>query len=150
MADVIFNNQRGSLLEHHRNGEDLIIVLLQTAQADDTLRDFDTLAALLASGGGTDNVEADFTGYARKTILNASWSVTVDDTGNLASADFADQVWSPAGNGTNNTLAKLLVCIDGATDADRLPVTAHDFVTTTDGNDLTAVVDASGFYNSTD
>jgi hypothetical protein len=146
MADVIFNNQRGSLVEHHRNGEDLIVVLLQVAQADDALRDHDDLAALLAAA----NTEATFTGYSREVILNAAWSVTIDDTGNEATADFADITWSPAGNGTNNTLAKLLVCIDGASDAARLPVTAHDFVTTTDGNDLTAVVDSAGFYASTD
>lgn len=145
MADVIFNNQRGSLVEHHRNGEDLIVVLLQVVQADDALRDHDTLAAVLAAA----NTEATFTGYSREVILNAAWSVTIDDTGNEATADFADIVWSPAGNGTNNTLVKLLVCIDGANDAARLPVTAHDFATTTDGNDLTAVVDAAGFYAST-
>lgn len=117
------------------------------AQADDALRDYDDLASLLANAG---NTEATFTGYTREVILNASWSVTIDDTGNEATADFADITWSPAGGGTNNTLAKLLVCIDAGSDAARLPVTAHDFVTTTDGNDLTAVVDSSGFYASTD
>jgi hypothetical protein len=147
MADVIFNNQRGSLIEHHRNGEDLIVVLLQAAEADNTLRDYDALDTLLAAAG---NTEATFTNYTREVILNASWSVAIDDTTNEATADFADITWSPAGNGTNNTLAKLLVCIDGASDAARLPVTAHDFVTTTDGNDLTAVVDSAGFYASTD
>lgn len=146
MADVIFNNQRGSLVEHHRNGEDLIVVLLQVAQADNALRDHNDLAAVLAAA----NTEATFTNYTREVIPNASWSVTIDDTTNIASADFADITWSPAGNGTNNNLVKLLVCIDGANDAARLPVTAHDFVTTTDGNDLTAVVDSAGFYNSTD
>lgn len=147
MADLLFNNQRGSLVEHHRNGEDLIVILLQAAEADDTLRDYDDLATLLAAAG---NTEATFTGYAREVILNANWSVTIDDTGNAATADFADITWSPAGNGTNNTLVKLLVCIDGASDAARLPVTLHDFATTTDGNDLTAVVDSAGFYASTD
>lgn len=147
MADVIFNNQRGSLVEHHRNGEDLIVVLLQAAQADDALRDYDDLASLLANAG---NTEATFTNYARETILNAAWSITIDDTANDASADFADITWTSAGNGTNNTLAKLLVCIDGASDAARLPVTAHDFVVTTDGNDLTAQVATAGFYGSTD
>lgn len=150
MADLMFNNQRGSLVEHHRNGEDLIVVLLQTAEADATLRDYNDLAALLAAGGGASNVEATFTNYSREVILNAAWSVTVDDTGEEATADFADITWSPAGNGTNNTLVKLLVCIDGASDAARLPVTLHDFATTTDGNDLTAVVASAGFYASTD
>lgn len=147
MANQIFNNQRGSLVEHHRNGEDLIVVLLQAAQADDALRDYDDLASLLANAG---NTEATFTNYTREVILNAAWSVTVDDTTNDATADFADITWSPAGNGTNNTLVKLIVCIDGANDAARLPVSHHDFATTTDGNDLTAVVDAAGFYASTD
>lgn len=147
MADVIFNNLRGSLIEHHRNGEDLIVVLLQAAEADDTLRDYDDLDALLTAAG---NTEATFTGYSRETILNASWSVTIDDVTNQATADFANVTWSPAGNGTNNTLAKLIVCIDGASDANRLPVSAHDFVATMDGNDLTAVVDSAGFYASTD
>lgn len=146
MADVIFNNQRGSLIEHHRNGEDLIVVLLQVAQADATIRDHDDLAALLAAA----NTEATFTNYAREVILNANWSVTIDDSGEEATADFADITWTAAGGATNNTLVALLVCIDGASDAARLPVTKHDFATTTDGNDLTAVVDAAGFYASTD
>lgn len=147
MSDVIFNNQRGSLVEHHRNGEDLIVVLLQAAQADDALRDYDDLASLLANAG---NTEATFTNYVRETIDNADWSVIIDDTGNEATADFDDITWADAGNGTNNSLVKLLVCIDGASDAARLPVSAHDFVVTTDGNDLTAVVDPDGFYASTD
>jgi hypothetical protein len=147
VANVIANSQRGSLVEHMADGEDLIVVLLQLAQADDALRDYDDLAALLANAG---NTEATFTGYTREVVLNANVTVTIDDTANEATADFADIVWSPAGNGTNNTLAKLLVCIDGVNDAARFPVTLHDFVTTTDGNDLTAVVDSAGFYASTD
>ena len=147
MANVIFNNQRGSLVEHMVDGEDLIFVLLQAAQADDALRDYDDLAALLANAG---NTEATFTNYTRTVIINANVTVTIDDTANEATADFADITYSPAGNGTNNTLVKALVCIDGASDAARFPVTAHDFATTTDGNDLTAVVDSAGFYASTD
>lgn len=150
MGNQIFNNRRGSLVEALRDGVDLIVVLLQTAQADDTLRDYDTLAALLAAGGGTANVEADFTNYSREVIANASVSVTIDDGANEATVDYPDPTWSPAGNGTNNTLVKYLNCIDGANDGARFPVTHHDFATTTDGNDLTAVIDAAGFYNSTD
>ena len=146
MANLMFNNQRGSVVQHKRDGADLIIVLLKVAQADATLRDHDTLAAVLAAA----NTEADFTNYARKTITNANWSVTIDDTGEDASADFADQTWTSAGGASNNTLVKLLVCTDGANDTAREPLTLHDFSTTTDGNDLTAVIDAGGFYASTD
>lgn len=146
MANLLFNNQRGSTIQHHRDGENLIIVLLKVAQADATLRDHDTLTAVLAAA----NTEADFTNYARKTIANANWSITIDDSGEDASADFADQTWTAAGGASNNNLVKLLVCIDGANDTARLPLTLHDFVATTDGNDLTAVVDTAGFYASTD
>ena len=111
------------------------------------MRDYDDLASLLANAG---NTEATFTNYTREIVANASLSVTIDDTANEATVDYPDITWSPAGNGTNNTLAKYLNCIDGASDAARLPVTLHDFVTTTDGNDLTAVVDSAGFYASTD
>jgi hypothetical protein len=104
------------------------------------------LAAVLAAA----NTEADFTNYAREVIPNANWSVSINDGTNVASADFGDITWTAAGGGTNNNLAKLLVCVDGASDATRLPLTAHDFVATTDGNDLTAVVDTAGFWNSTD
>jgi len=147
MANLIANNQRGSLIEALRDGEDLIVVLLQLAQADDALRDYDDLASLLANAG---NTEATFTNYSREVVLNAAISVTIDDTANEATVDYADITWSPAGNGTNNSLVKYLNCIDGINDAARLPVTLHDFVTTTDGNDLTAVVDSAGFYASTD
>jgi hypothetical protein len=96
------------------------------------------------------NTEATFTNYTRTVVANANITVTIDDTANEATGDFADITWSPAGNGTNNNLVKLLVCFDGVNDAAREPWTLHDFVTTTDGNDLTAVVDAAGFYASTD
>ena len=146
MANILFNAQRGTLVEAKADGNDLIVVLLKVVQADDTLRDHNDLAAVLAAA----NTEADFTNYSREVILNAAWTVTIDDTTNEATANFADILWSPAGGATNNNLVKLLVCIDGANDAARRPVTAHDFVTTTDGNDLTAVVDPAGFYASTD
>jgi hypothetical protein len=146
MADVMFNIGRGSVAEKKIDGNDLIVVLLKVAQADDTLRDHDTLAAVLAAA----NTEADFTNYAREVIPNANWSVSINDGTNVASADFADITWTAAGGASNNNLVKLLVCVDGASDAARLPLTAHDFVATTDGNDLTAVVATAGFWNSTD
>lgn len=147
MADLMFNIGRGTAIEAYNDGADFIVVLLESAEADDTLRDYNDLGALLTAGG---NTEATFTNYARKTITNANISLTVDDTGNDAQLDFPDQTWTSAGNGTNNTLVKLLVCVDGASDAARIPLTLHDFSVTTDGNDLTAQIAAAGFYSSTD
>jgi hypothetical protein len=146
VADVMFNIARSRLREYlTTNGADLIIVLLKAAEADDTLRDYDNLATLLAASG---NTEADFTNYARKVVNNVDISVTVDDTNNRVDVDIPDQTWTAAGGATNNTLVKLLVCVDGANDTARIPVTAHDFALTTDGGNLVASPPAGGFYRS--
>lgn len=150
MANVMANIGRSRLRAAKTGASDLIIILLKTAEADDTLRDYDTLSALLAAGGGTANVEADFTNYSRKVIANASWTFTDDDTNNRSDADFPDQTYTAAGGATNNTLVKAIVCIDGANDGARIPVTIHDFTPITDGSDLVLQVAAAGFYRSSD
>lgn len=126
----------------------LILLLLKAAglEADGTLVDYDTVSALLAAA----NDEADFTNYARKTITSVT--VTVDDTNDRVDVDFADQTFSSAGGASNNSLGKAVVAYDpdttGGTDADLIPLTYHDFVATTDGNDLVAVVATDGFYRA--
>jgi hypothetical protein len=130
-----------------------IVVLLKTVEADATLKDYDSLGAILAAGGGTANVEANFTNYARKTLTDADTSATTpDDTNDRMDIDVADFTWTTAGGATNNTLAKLLICYDpdttSGTDSNIIPLTAHDFVATTDGTDLTAQIAASGFYRA--
>lgn len=152
MADGMFNIARGrsqQLLGSGLGANDIEIVLLKAAEADDTLNNYDDLSTLLGAAG---NTEADFTNYARKSVVNASITVTVDDANNRLTVDIADQTWATAGNGTNNSLVKLIVCIVlGAGDANRLPFTHHDFVVTTDGSDLTAQIPTSpdAFYQST-
>ena len=157
MADGVFNIAKGKVNEYMAriDGNDpansaLIIVLLQvTSEADATLEDYDDLAALLAGS----NTEATFTNYARKTLTDTDITApTPDDTNNWQAADFADQTWTSAGGASNNTLDKFLVCYDpdttAGTDSNIIPLTHHDFSTTTNGNDLTAVVNASGFYRA--
>lgn len=132
----------------------IVIVLLKAAEADATLEDYDDLATLLAAAG---NTEADFTDgvtpYARKVLDHTAISATTpDDTANTQSATFANQTWVDAGGTTDNTLVKLVVCYDpndaGGTDSEIIPLTCHDFATTTNGNDLTAVVDAAGVFTA--
>jgi hypothetical protein len=127
----------------------LVVVLLQTAEADATLEDYDTLSALLAGS----NSEADFTNYARKVLTDSDVAATsVDDTNNRQDADIGDQTYSSAGGASNNTLAKLLVCYDsdttGGTDANIVPLTHHDFVITTDGSDIVAQINAAGYFRA--
>lgn len=148
MADVVCKHGEGAAVEKFRDGANLIIVLLKTAQADDTLRDYDDLAAALAAGGGTANVEANFTNYARKTVANGSVTLTYDSANNRYDIDIADQTYTSAGGGTNNTLVKALFCEDGANDAARKILTAQDCAVTTDGNNLVLQIATAGFYRA--
>lgn len=157
MADGVFNVAKGRVNEYVARvaGDDpadsaLVVVLLQTAEADGTLQDYGDLAAILAGS----NTEADFTNYARKTLTDADVSAPAPDNANdWQAADIPDQTWTAAGGTTDNTLAKLLICYNpdstAGTDADLIPLTHHDFVVTTDGTDLLAQIDAGGFFRAT-
>lgn len=151
MADFVFNIAKGKAGYYSTlpaANDALIVVLVKSAgiEADAALKDYDTLSALLAAA----NDEADATNYARKTA--AGVTSTVDDTNERLDVDFTDVTWTALGGASNNTLAKLLVCYDpdttGGTDADLIPLTAHDFSITTDGSDVTAVVAAAGYYRA--
>lgn len=127
----------------------LVVVLLKSAglPAEATLRDFDTLADLLA--GSAD--EADFTGYVRKFVTTGI-TVTVDDVNERVDGDMVDVEWDAAARSVNNTLGKMLVCYDpdttGGTDSSIIPVTYHNFSTTTDDTGLLARLAAAGFVRA--
>lgn len=148
MANGVFNIALGRAAYYATlpaANDSLIVVLLQTAQADDTLRDHDTLAQVLAA-----NTEANFTNYARATA--AGVAVNVNDTSNLVDVDINDITWTNAGGTTNNTLVKLLVCYKPDTasaDSAIIPLTFHDFAVTTDGSSITAQVATNGFFRAT-
>jgi hypothetical protein len=144
MADGVFNIAKGAAAEMVRDGATNVgIMLLKANEAEATLRDRADLAAILANG----STEADFTNYARKTGLTGT--ITVDNTNDRVDIDLADQTWTLAGGGTNNTLTKLIVFYqNAAADATRVPLTHHDFAAVTDGSDLTAQLNAAGFYRA--
>lgn len=146
MANGVFNISKGrgwELADRVEQGDPaasrLQIKLLQaSSEADATLEDYATFSALLAGS----NTEATFTNYGGgKTITAADITLTTDTGGNTNYFTIADQTWTSAGGGTNNTLDKLIVCYDPlGTDVDTnlVPISHHDFSATTDGNDLTA------------
>lgn len=142
MADQVFNVAKGAFVEKFRDGAaNGIVLLLETAEADAALSDHDALDVLLGAAG---NTEAAFTNYARKTGLTGT--ITVDDSNERVDVDIPDQTWTSAGNGTNETLAKLVVAYEeSAADSGRIPLTHHDFSPTTDSSDLTAQFNAAGF-----
>lgn len=143
MADVAFNIALGRMHDFAiENDDGFGLLLLETAQADDTLRDHDDVADMLAAA----NTEAAFTNYARKTDLTAT--VDLDDTNNRVDIDLPDQTFTSAGNGTNETLVKAVVFWDpstGSGDGSLIPIGAWDIDVTTNGTDLTIVFDAVGF-----
>jgi len=157
MADGVFNIAKGRVNEYVSRvdandpvNSGLIVVLFKASEADAVLEDYDDLATLIAAAG---NTEADFTNYARKVLTDTELAnPTPDDTNNRQDADIPDQTWTAAGGTTDNTLTKLIVCYDNdttsGTDANLIPLTFHDFAITTNGNDLSALVNASGFYRA--
>lgn len=156
MADQVCNISKGSIIEYHERVDQsdptnavLVIVLLQaTSSADDTLRGYDTLSAMLAV-----ETEATFTNYARIVLDDTDISSsTTDDANDRREADIGNQTWSSAGGASNNTLDKLVMCYDsdstGGTDANIVPVAHYDFDITTNGGDLTAQINAAGYIRA--
>lgn len=158
MADGVFNIARGRAVELYNRVENndpassgLVIVLLKANETEADFVDHDDLAALIAAAG---NTEADFTNYARKVLTDTELAAlpAPDDTNNRFDIDIPDQTWASAGGAANNTLTKLIVCYDpntaGGTDSEIIPLTHHDFSVTTDGSDITAQVNAAGFFRA--
>jgi hypothetical protein len=143
MADFVFNVAKGASAEKVRDSASNVGVLtLKTVESDALMKDRTTVADVLAG-----NTEANHTNYARKTALTGT--VTVDQTNDRVDVSIPNQTWTAAGGALNNTLAKLIVYYeDSAADSGRLPLTAHDFVTTTDGTDLTVQFAAAGFFRA--
>lgn len=148
MADGVFNIAKGRVVAYAANvgtgNAALVLVPLEATGlvADAVMKDYDTLDAVLA---GASNEQ---TTMGRKTVTSAT--VTVDDTGDAATIDIADQTWTAA---TGNATGKLLVCYDAdttaGTDANIIPLTYHDFTVTPDGNDVLVQIAAGGFFSAT-
>lgn len=148
MADGVFNIAKGRAVGYAANvgtgNAALVLVPLEATGlvADSVMKDYDTLSDVLA---GASNEQ---TTMGRKTVTSAT--VTVDDTGDAATIDIADQTWTAA---TGNATGKLLVCYDAdttaGTDANIIPLTYHDFTVTPDGNDVLVQIAAGGFFSAT-
>lgn len=124
--------------------DSLIAVLLKSSGlvSDATLRDYDTLAEILA--GASD--EATFTGYSRQTLVNVQ--VTVDDTNNRVDIDCDDPSWSPT---TSEALGKIVICYKpdtGSADSAIIPIFADDFDVTVSSGTVTYQVASGGFYRA--
>ena len=154
MASITFNAALGRtnelvrrVVENDPANSALIVVLLKVTESDVLLKDYDDLGALIAGA----NTEADFTNYARVVLTDADLATPVPDDG----SDFMESLltlitYVAAGGALNNSLVKAIICYDSdtgaGTDANIIPLTAHDMSLTTDGNNFR--VEAGAFFRA--
>lgn len=138
MGDFVFNIAKGKLAYYAglpAASDALIAIPIEASgvESDATLKDYDTVSALLAAANNEQPT------MGRKTL--ASVTVTVDDTNDRVALDAADITWTGA---TGNAISDILICYDpdtgAGTDADLVPISWHDFSITPDGSDVTATV----------
>lgn len=154
MADFVFNMAKGRVVElfnrvdsNDPTNSALIIVPVDVgATTDATIKDFDTLAAVLA-GGVTERTTG---GWNRKTLTDSDITFPApDDTNDRFDIDIPDQTWTAV---TTGAVTDLIICYDndttGGTDSNLIPLTQHDFAVTPDGSDVTAVIAAAGFFRA--
>jgi hypothetical protein len=136
MGQLVFNVARGRAVEFHRRVVDndpansaLIVVVLAEAglESDDVLRDYDTLADLLA---GASN-EVTNTGYARKVLTDAQLSApSIDDALDRVALYHPTLTWTSVAAG--DSWRKVVYCYDAdttsGTDANLVPICACDML----------------------
>jgi hypothetical protein len=144
MGDFVLNDALGRIAEKVADGADLIIIPLSAMDADATVKDAGPdLSTVLGLAGTTEQT----TTWSRKVITNGTITLTVDDSSDLVKVIVPDQTWT--GPTAGNNVTDILVCEDGASDAVRPVLSAHDFAVTADGNDVTADFHATnGFWQS--
>ncbi len=151
MGDLVINHSLGRTAEIFDDGADCILVVLSAMEADANVKDGNpdnTLgggSGLIDAAGNTEAVGSSWS--VRKTIANASVTVTVDDAGDLVKVLLPDQTYTAVASA--NDVTDMWVCEDGATDTLRNVLTSHDFIVVTDGNDVTADFHVTnGFWQS--
>ena len=154
MADFVFNVAKGRAAEFFNRidtndpaAAELVIMVLATSglESDATLKDKTTFADVVS---GTTN-EVTNSGYAKKALSDADVAFTVDQANDRVDLDIADQTWTAVAAGDG--WSKLVIGYDpvgSQTMSDIIPMTAHDFVVTPDGSDITAQIAAAGFYRA--
>lgn len=156
MADFVFNVAKGRVAELYNrvqtndgaNSALVIVVINANGATDATMKDYDTLAALLAD---VNVAEVTNSNYARKTLTDSDLSAfSPDDTNDRVDLDIADQTWNSVAAG--DAWTDLVICYDndttGGTDSNIIPLTLHDFAATPNGGNITAQIATAGFYRA--
>ncbi len=144
MANFTFNVGKGRIVELYNHVESnspaasaLILVPLSASGTEAQGQDLDTLADVEADASFAERTTG---GWVRKTLTDVELAAlpAADDTNNRYAVQLPVVTWTTPAAGNNTT--GLLVCYDAdtaaGTDANIIPLTHHDFVVTTDGNDV--------------
>ena len=142
MANIVFNIAKGRVAELYNRVKSndpansaIILVPIETTglEADATLIDVDTLAALIA---GATNEQSTM---GRKTLTDSDLAAlpAPDDVNDRYEVSLPTVTWTAA---TGNAISKILVCYDsdttGGTDSNIIPLTMFDFAVTPSGTDI--------------
>lgn len=136
MGNFTFNQAKGRTVELHNRVNDndpansalILLVLAEIGlESDDVLKDYDTVAAVLA---GASN-EVTNTGYARITLADtALLAPTVDDATDIVTLTFAAQTTASITAG--DSWRKLIIAYDNdttaGTDANLVPMYGYDLL----------------------
>lgn len=152
MEDFAFNIAKGRGVEFYNRVENndpstsaLILVPLEVGGTAAQGQDFDTLSAVLADANFDENVS-----WGRKTLTDTELAAfpAPDDANNRYAVAVPATTWLSIGVGDN--AVGLLVCYDSNTgagdDTNIVPITAHIFAVTADGNNV--VLNAGDFLRA--
>lgn len=156
MANMVLNIALGRVAELYNRVDSndptnsvLVVVVFNAADADATIRDTDTIAAIEALAS---TAEVANSGYARKVLTDTDLTAfSPDDTNDRVDLVIADQTWTSVAAGTAWTDVCIAYDSDstGGADSGIVPMTWHDFSVTPNGGDITMDVPAAGFYRAT-
>lgn len=141
MADFVFNVAKGRVVELHNrvdtndptNSAIIVVPIDAGVVSDATLKDCDTLAAVLALV-----TERSTGGWGRKVLTDSDLAtISPDDTNDRNPVALPSLTWPAVSAGA---VTDLLVCYDpdttGGTDSAIIPMMCHDYPTTPDGSDI--------------
>lgn len=141
----VFNIAKGSwayLTQLPLGTDALEIMLLKTTVVvDATMKDYATVAAILAA-----NTECTFTNYAR-LVVNSGITVATSNTTDNTTTTMSTWSWLSAGGASNDAIVALIVSYrktSSATDAQKIPLWYYPEATTTSGSNLATTFTGSG------
>lgn len=119
------------------NSAIIVVPIDRGAATDATLKDMDTLAAVLGAV-----TERNTNNWNRKTLTDSDLTAPLRTTPTTGRGGHGDLLWSPGP--TSGNVTDLLFCYDpdttSGTDAGIVPLTCHAWAITPDGSEVTATV----------